>query len=285
MNSEQRVSLDCQTPDGLAIKIAALEQEEENENTGEEVVVMKRDKKQVIKTQETLTKTETSMFEKIKVLVVDVVNPKFKNFNRPLFLALVVGMITLASFIALFVYLQSECVAQSMTTGTPLITTFFAENDVSCVHWAVKVDIQDGKQEFPPCRMVSMTMEGKVSPMEQHICEHSTMKGYAEEIEREDYPLCVGSYHDDNGTYDPALMVIEFDLCPDPVLTLGSAFGWVAMIELATTMVVLAAGMPCGFLKNDQSTLKTLIGEMNAEENKATIQSGATEFGSTLIEM
>merc|ERR1712187_792202 len=138
-----------------------------------------------------------------------------------------------------------------------------------------KVDIKDGKQEFPSCRMVSMTMEGA-------ICPHPSMIGY--ESEMADMDPCVGTQHD-NGTYDPALMVIEFDLCPDPVLTLGSAFGWVAMIELATTLVVLAAGMPVGFLKNDQSTLKTLISEVNAEENKATIQSGATEFGSTMIEM
>merc|ERR1719415_163227 len=168
MNSEQRSA----RADGHAINVIALEQEEENEFTGEEevVVVKKKDEGNVTKNAteaQSATATETSLFDKMKVLIVDVVNPKFKNFNRPLFLALVVGMITLASFIALFVYLQSECEAQSMTTGTPLITTFFAENDVSCVHWAVKVDIQDGKQEFPPCRMVSMTMEGKVSPMEQ----------------------------------------------------------------------------------------------------------------------
>merc|ERR1712187_1108088 len=131
-----------------------------------------------------------------------------------------------------------------------------------------KVDIKDGKQEFPSCRMVSMTMEGA-------ICPHPSMIGY--ESEMADMDPCVGTQHD-NGTYDPALMVIEFDLCPDPVLTLGSAFGWVAMIELASTLVILAVAMPLGYVENDLSTWKTLINTVNEEENKRAIQQSGTDY-------
>merc|ERR1711879_856583 len=93
--------------------------------------------------------------------------------------------------------------------------------------------------------------------------------GYSKEI------YCVA----ENGV--PALVVIEFDVCPDVVLTLGAAFGWVAMLELAATLVVLAIGMPTGHLKNDQSFLKTMITAVN--EEKEMVKSGGIEMGSTLM--
>jgi len=284
MHSPKEVSLDSQTPDGLKVVkvINDLEQEEENEFSGEEeVIVVKKDENKVTSEEE----TEPSMFERLKVLFIDVVNPKFKNFNRPLFLAIVVGMTTLAAFIALFVYLQSECVSQSMTGATPQVSMFFEKNPVKCLHFAAKVEVDKDKNklDMPMCRMVNYAISGKITPLDLPICDSGISDGSYEQ-DLPDMPTCTGIEHKD-GTIDPALTMVEFDLCPDPVLTLGSAFGWVAMIELATTLVVLAVGMPLGFLQNDQSTLKTLIGEMNAEENKKAMQGGATEYASTLIEM
>lgn len=201
--------------------------------------------------------TENSLIDRLK----------FKTCNRPLCVVVVVGLTTLVAFIDLFVNLPwtTECETQSMTTGTPLVTTFFKEHDVTCMHWAVKVDVRDGQQEFPPCRMVNMSMSGEVTPLDMPICPNSEWEGYEEEMEYMD--PCVGMWHED-GLYDPALMVIEFDVCPDPVLDLGSAWlALVAMIVLAITLVTVAVGMLLGcFDENDKSTLKTLIREMIAEE-------------------
>jgi len=333
-SSPSRGNIEIQTFDERTAKVAALEQEEENEFTGEEEdSVVTRGKEKVTNTE----KAETGKIEQMKNLFIDIVNPKFKNFNRPVTLAFAVGLATLASFIALFVYLQTDCESQSMTTATPLVSQFFEENDVSCVHWAVKMVIIDGKQEFPPCRMVSMDYStGEVTGFSVPVCEDSQFPDYESQLsslepctasttvevnhsqggvdaclkecwkcqDSKDYCLwafdasqeknfdtfncdeaCAASPDGESQgeiemvTYEaPAMMVVEFDLCPDPVLTLGSAFGWVAMIELATTLVILAVAMPLGYIKNDQSTWKVLISEVTSEENKRTIQSGATDY-------
>jgi len=99
--------------------------------------------------------------------------------------------------------------------------------------------------------------------------QDGSSEGYSNEI------YCVA----DGG--GPALVVMEFDVCPDAVLTLGAAFGWVAMLELAATLVVLAIGMPTGHITNDQSFLKTMITTVN--EEKETVQSGGVEMASTMI--
>lgn len=367
MNSHSRDigTIECQTLDERQSKVSALEQEEENEFTGEEEdSIVKIDEKKNTNSQN--TQEAKTMIEQMKDLFIDVVNPKFKNFNRPVFLALAVGLSTLASFCALFVYLQTGCETQSMTSGTPLVSQFFAENDVKCMHWAVKLQIlEDGKQDFPPCRMVNMDFAtGEITPFDMPICENTKMPGYAQELQtmptctaqtsvevnhggagddvdaclnacwacqdRKDYCLwafdgnqeknfdsfdcdiaCTGSpdggrrlqggendEHNEDGegspdggegspdsgeietvSYDaPAMMVVEFDLCPDPVLTLGSAFGWVAMIELASTLVILAVAMPLGYVVNDLSTWKTLINTVNEEENKRAIQQSGTDY-------
>jgi len=289
MDSPKRASLDCQTPDGLQMVkvIAGLEQEEENEFSGEdEVVVVKKDEKDEKKKVSSEEETEPSNYEKFKVLFIDVVNPKFKNFNRPLFLALVVGGITFAAFIALFVYLQTDCVSQSMTGATPQVTMFFEKNPIKCIHFAAKVDIVEkdnkNKLDMPMCKMVNYPLtEEPITPIDIPYCNSGVTEG--QNFDSADMPNCTGIEHNDGSKPDPALTIVEFDICPDPVLTLGSAFGWVAIIELATTLFVLAVGMPAGFLVNDQSTLKTLIGEMNAEENKAAIKGAATEYGSQFI--
>lgn len=392
MNSHSRDTgtIECQTLDERPTQVSVLEQEEENEFTGEdEDSVEKIDEKKNTNSQN--TQEAKTMIERMKDLFIDVVNPKFKNFNRPVFLALAVGLSTLASFCALFVYLQTDCETQSMTSGTPLVSQFFAENDVKCMHWAVKLQIMDdGKQDFPPCRMVNMDFAtGDITAFDMPICENTKMPEYAQELQAmetctaqrsvevnhggaggdvnacldacfeclisKDYCLwafdayqekdfnsfscdfaCTGSpdggrrlqggeasgqghghgssattrdehddheapqndehiEHDDHGdgegspdsgdsseaietvSYDaPAMMVIEFDLCPDPVLTLGSAFGWVAMIELASTLVILAVAMPLGFVENDLSMWKNLISTVN--EEKQTIQEGGTDY-------
>jgi hypothetical protein len=282
MHSPKQVSLDCQTPDGLQMVkvIAGLEQEEENEFSGEDevVVVNKKDKKDKKKKSTREEETEPSNYEKLKVLFIDVVNPKFKNFNRPLFLALVVGGITLAAFIALFVYLQTDCVSQSMTGATPQVTMFFEKNPIKCIHFAAKVEFNEdeNKLDIPMCKLVNYPLkeEEPITPSDIPYCNSGITEG--QNLGAADDPNCTGAQPDDGSKPDPALTIVEFDICPDPVLTLGSAFGWVAIIELATTLFVLALGMPAGFLVNDQSTLKTLIGEINAEENKAAIQGAAT---------
>merc|ERR1719433_2047196 len=95
-------------------------------------------------------------------------------------------MLTLASFVALFVYLQNDCEAQSMTAATMTISSYIKKTDISCVHFALKVvEDEEGKQTFTPCRMLDMdptTFE--MEPLPLDLCPNNIAGiGYAKTIE------------------------------------------------------------------------------------------------------
>jgi len=79
---------------------------------------------------------------KLRGTVVDVINPSFKTFNRPLLLALIVVAATVACFTVLLVFMLTRCEKNSFG-GTPTQLARLLESSNVCIDSVAKLSTSD----------------------------------------------------------------------------------------------------------------------------------------------
>jgi len=164
----------------------------------------------------------------MKGFVVNQVNPKFKEYNKPFFLAVVVAIPTLALTLALFAAMMNNC---------PM------ETKISSMGSQMKDDIEGAKCAFRTFYTYVYADATKASGYGAYYSP-CTVEGvtYCDDAQS------VFSTSDVCHSGSGALMA-EVKVCPGVLSTLGAAMGYAGFIELAITIVFVFALQQCGVLR------------------------------------
>jgi len=157
----------------------------------------------------------------MKNFVVNQVNPKFKEYNKPFFLAVVVAIPTLALTLALFAAMMENC---------PV------ETKISSMGSQMKDGIEEGKCAF---RTFYTSVSGNGALYLPCSVEGVT---YCDDAQS-DFPSA-SPCGDASGAF-----MAEVKVCPNMLSTLGAAMGYAGFIELAITIVFVFALQQCGVLR------------------------------------
>jgi len=160
------------------------------------------------------------------------VNPKFKEYNRPLFLATVVFIPTVVLTFLLFFLMLNDC-SRTVVTATYIHALKRMIKDAPCIHSSTRV--------ATICRRLD------------YYCETSHLACFVDTATYCDTPE--GDYYRKVGTAagpDPcpeyAPFTAEPETCPDVLPTLGAALGYAGFIELAVTICMVFALTQTGML-------------------------------------
>jgi hypothetical protein len=191
------------------------------------------------KTMEASKKTMEESKKKALNWFIDLVNPKFKNYNRPFLLALVIGGLTFASTMAMYSIMVNDCFDYNTGSGVNqhTVETVLNSDTVHC-HFSSQI-------------MQWKVVAGNIQEIKNNDCKWN-FKG-AEKICPADsnnwwleLPDCEYLGHDDG--WHTGLTTFTFRTCPDPLSTLGAAFGYSAFIELFFTGIIIIPLLKGGFL-------------------------------------
>jgi len=145
------------------------------------------------------------------------VNPKFKEYNRPLFVAIAVFIPTVALTFLLFFIMVNDCKSTAVTADSLLNLEPLLQS-AQCIHESSRITALCRQLHYP-CQV-----------------------GYtACRVDFIDY--CQGPNYDYFQTADPCPTRAPFqatgEMCPDALPTLGAALGYVVFIELAFAVCVV----------------------------------------------
>lgn len=228
----------------------------------------------------TSTKDSQAKPQRCTDKIVDLVNPKFKTFSRPLMLAIVVGALTLVLTLFLFqLMMEAGVTTASGDTTQQDIDTFVKEVGPTCiVHPQSRLDIYyitNGDMETPAIRYSNCYLP------EEELAGAPTWCSAEEKAKRDEFiAKCKVDYADQA---DPdvcncksakqaksSVVNIRYVISPDAMTTLGAAFGYSGFIELLVTILVIGALSTCGCINKDNSYLKALIEQAKEEQDTAT---------------
>merc|ERR1712060_18322 len=156
----------------------------------------------------------------MKGFVVNQVNPKFKEYNKPFCLAVVVAIPTAALTLGLFAVMLNNCseevkifpMASHMKDGI---------DKAKCATQTFYTSVNANAAEYYPCSVAGAT-----------YCDDA----------QSDFPSAAAC--SSNGAF-----MAEVRVCPSPLSTLGAALGYAGFIELAITVVCVFALQQCGILR------------------------------------
>mmetsp|Transcript_119113 Transcript_119113/g.210661 ORF Transcript_119113/g.210661 Transcript_119113/m.210661 type:complete len:264 (-) Transcript_119113:50-841(-) len=250
-------------------------------------------------------KEQLSCSAALQDFIIDAVNTKFRFYNRPLTLAIIVGMLTVAAVVLIGFHLGKKCddlseyVPEIELIGKTSIYEEWTEAHAGfdCLYFA-KVDPQGAIQQ---AQDASHTHE---VPLEEHFCVPGTggtanfcskgvpkymLKGYAELGMKEGEltaPRHQGSSCEDLAQEAHRLLqkslgaYVFYRTCPDPLASFGAAAGYAGVVELALTIIIVFILVKCKCLKGkDDSLMKVWIAEISKKENMKQLQLAQT-FGS-----
>jgi hypothetical protein len=161
----------------------------------------------------------------MKNFVVNQVNPKFKEYNKPFFLAVVVFIPTAALTLALFA---------TMVTNCPL------ETKISSMGSQMKDDIEGAKCAYRTF-YTYVYSEGTGYAAYYRPCNVQGVT-YCDDAQSD----FTTSSTCDSGS---GALLAEVRVCPSVPSTLGAAMGYAGFIELAITIVFVFALQQCGVLR------------------------------------
>jgi hypothetical protein len=161
------------------------------------------------------------MIGSMKGFVVNQVNPKFKEYNKPFALAIVVGIPTLGLTFALFMRMFTQCTESVYTAGmSGGLEVLLGQSD--CVHEAMRAQIQGTYLGFKPCNLPGV-----------NYCEEEGTTMY------KNADVCLNE----------GLFMGKAKVCPAMLATVGAALGYAGFIELLITVVCVFCFLQCGILR------------------------------------
>jgi hypothetical protein len=157
----------------------------------------------------------------MKGFVVNQVNPKFKEYNKPFFLAVVVAIPTAALTLALFHTMVNTCSREVQIESTAARMSYRIGEDAKCALQTFKTNVNNGEAEYYPCKVSDVT--------------------YCDDAQSDFTSAAACS---SNGAF-----MAEVRVCPSALPTFGAALGYAGFIELALTIVFVFALQQCGVLR------------------------------------
>ena len=158
----------------------------------------------------------------MKGFVVNQVNPKFKEYNKPFFLAVVVFIPTAALTLALFNAMVNTCSKEVLVESMDSRFSPAIDEAGKCVLMTFYTKVNGDKAEYSPCKVSSAT-----------YCDDAQSDFSSAQT------ACSG-----NGAF-----MAEVRVCPSALPTFGAALGYAGFIELALTIVIVFALQQCGVLR------------------------------------
>jgi len=219
----------------------------------------------------------------IKAGFVDFVNPKFKAFNRPLLLALLVTFVTLIGFVVTLRSILNECTERVLVrAGWQLMP------------WDEYLSIRttNGRRRLAPALAHGCDLgEGELCELPTGIeCIYGVLGNHVqtsshgplvtggnckfarvaqETFGRDNYcypeaydaaPIdCDAASDNTDVSVKDAMFTVGYKECPDVVTALGAAFGWVGMIEGGSAVIFISILMATGLIKNDHASFRDIV--------------------------
>jgi len=175
------------------------------------------------------------------------VNPKFKEYNRPLFLAIVVFIPTAVLTLMLFFTMVSDCNSQ-VKVGANIQQILREIKGADCVWNSDYLETNCGygkcTSEYAACRLITVD-----------YCEGSLKDWYTSAV------ACP-----DNG-----VLSAQIKQCPEAMPTLGAAMGYAGFIELAVTICLVFALTKTGVISGGpKGHMGQMIQEIIKDKNTDT---------------
>lgn len=236
------------------------------------------------------------MMMEAKKHFVRLVNPKFLSFNRPVIIAFIVGSVTLAFSVYIFATLQFATETKSYTG---YLENVMNVPRVDCVHY-ISYLMADNSQRA----LSSTKLDDPKVVVRGTVCNPSTMSadtlkrfpGIATELCMDDsaflsfinpdtkkartakeiYSMattvpCDEAFHYNtdgtkNSDNEGKLVTMSYEEEADIKVTIGVALGYVGLIELLTTLIVVGIGIKVKLLSTtDDKFLNDLFAQANKE--------------------
>jgi len=167
----------------------------------------------------------------MKGFVVNQVNPKFKEYNKPFFLAVVVAIPTAALTLALFHTMVNTCSREVQIESTAARMSYRIGEDAKCALQTFKTNVNNGEAEYYPCKVSDVT--------------------YCDDAQSDFTSAAACS---SNGAF-----MAEVRVCPSALPTFGAALGYAGFIELALIIVFVFALQQCGVLCGGLAIRATIV--------------------------
>lgn len=206
--------------------------------------------------------------------IIDTVNPKLKSYNKPLFLAFLIGFFTLAGTASLFTYMFKQC-----DGNRTLVVGDFEDVDIAvkegsvgtCVYYMQMLKMQGDRLKNTKCIWTS--------PHEDATLCDDWGGGNQKDV----LQPCETDYTPSNPYYE-SVVQIRYKECPDFLTTLGAAFGYMTFIELFFTGIIVFPLLSCGVIKNGKQSSQALsvkewMEDMMASKGDAADLGGELELG------
>jgi len=183
--------------------------------------------------------------------LVDTVNPKLKNYNKPLTLAIAIAVFTLFSTLGLFGIMINQCDGNQTLVGGDFsdVDIAFKEGSVGkCIYYVQISKYDNGRLTNGKCLWtrggVEVTYCDDWGEGDQKIDPQSVLEP------------CSSDY--DNDPYSEAVIQIRYKWCPPWMPTLGAALGYTGFIELFFTGLIILPLLSCGCIKNGKHSSQAL---------------------------
>lgn len=157
----------------------------------------------------------------MKGFVVNQVNPKFKEYNKPFFLAVVVAIPTAALTLVLFNTMVNTCSTEVHVETMDSRMSYAINENAKCALQTFYTSVDGTEAEYLPCKVSDVT-----------YCDDA----------QDDFTSAADC--SDNGAF-----MAEIRVCPSALPTFGAALGYAGFIELALTIVIVFALQQCGVLR------------------------------------
>lgn len=218
------------------------------------------------------------MCDKLASKFINVINPKFKSFSRPLLLAATVGMFTLVLTLSLFIIVMVvNTKTQVGSVKVVELDDFIAEVQPICIRHPLEVlsiyyvdgSLNSAAVRYSGCFVhdregYPATSCTEIEASERLVFIDICATAY---VSQADPDVC--NCHSEQRSPSEVISV-RYKTRPDVVTTLGAAFGYASFIELIVTLMVIVIMSKCGCIEKNDAYLKELIAEVTAAgENTA----------------
>lgn len=207
---------------------------------------------------------------------VDFVNPKFKFFNRPLFLAILVGGLT--SVFTLILYFEMMKVGareESASTPAARVDGMIENLGATCIHSPQsRLGIYTDEEGHEGINYFACVL------VEEEVAGAPTWCNADEKAAREAFLAECRTIHADGPDPDVcncrsakksgwSVLHFYYDVTPDQTSTLGAALGYAGFIELLVTIAVIGVLSKVGYINKDSAYFKELIEQANEKHGTA----------------
>lgn len=217
--------------------------------------------------------------EKMKRAIVDQVNPKLIQFNKPLLLALLIGGVTCLSVLAIFLsIILVDCPIMGAST-TANFGSFeeleMKDPGYNCLEMTLRLE----GDILQPCTVDGAQTQSGKPLSDGDYCKSSKtqypetwkqaknracgLKGSDSSSRRLEETKETKSYARNEGQ----MVYVYYRSCPRPLTAFGSALGYASLIEFGATIVIVSVLLKLKVVKSPGKSLNEILKELVDEED------------------